>query len=58
MHPIARPRLAILTGGIFTVIGIVYYSVSHDIGGASMEVILSIAMSMMAYVLIAGSPRG
>jgi len=40
------------------VIGIVYYSVSHDIGGASMEIILAIATSMMAYVLIAGSPRG
>jgi len=40
------------------VIGVVYYGVSHDIGGASMEVILSIAMSLMAYVLIAGSPRG
>ena len=58
MHPIARPRLAILTGVVFAVIGVVYYSVSHDIGGASMEVLLSIAMSMMAYVLIAGSPRG
>jgi len=58
MHPIARPRLAILTGVIFAVIGIVYYGVSHDISGASMEIILSIAMSMMAYVLIAGSPRG
>jgi len=58
LHPIARPRLAILTGVVFAVIGIIYYSVSHDIGGASMEVILSIAMSMMAYVLIAGSPRG
>ena len=58
MHPIARPRLAILTGVIFAIIGIVYYNVSHDIAGAAMEVILAIAMSMMAYVLIAGSPRG
>jgi hypothetical protein len=58
MHPIPRPRLAILTGLLFAVVGIIYYSVSHDIGGASMELILGIAMSLMAYVLMTGSPRG
>jgi hypothetical protein len=58
MHPIPRPRLAILTGLLFAVVGLVYYAVSKDIGGASMEAILGIAMSLMAYVLMAGSPRG
>ncbi len=58
MHPIPRPRLAILTGVLFAVVGLIYYLVSHDIGGASMETILGIAMSLMAYVLMTGSPRG
>jgi hypothetical protein len=58
MHPIPRPRLAILTGVLFAVVGLVYYLVSDDIGGASMEAILGIAMSLMAYVLMTGSPRG
>jgi len=58
MHPIPRPRMAILTGVLFAAVGIVYYLVSHDIGGASMEMILGIAMSLMAYVLMTGSPRG
>jgi hypothetical protein len=58
MHPIPRPRLAILTGVLFAVVGLVYYLVSHDIGGAAMEAILGIAMSLMAYVLMTGSPRG
>ncbi len=58
MHPIPRPRLAILTGVLFAVIGLVYYLVSHDIGGSSMLGLLGISMSLMAYVLMAGSPRG
>ncbi len=58
MHPIARPRLAILGGVLFAVIGVIYYSVSHDIGGSSLLGILGIAMGLMAYVLMAGSPRG
>jgi len=58
MHPIPRPRLAILAGVLFAVIGLVYYVVSHDIGGSSMLGLLGISMSLMAYVLMAGSPRG
>jgi hypothetical protein len=58
MHPIPRPRLAILAGVLFAVIGLVYYLVSHDIGGSSMLGLLGISMSLMAYVLMAGSPRG
>jgi hypothetical protein len=58
MHPIAHPRMALLTGLVFAAVGLVYYWLSHDIGGASMEMILGIAMSLMFYVLMAGSPRG
>ncbi len=58
MHPIPRPRLAILSGVLFAVVGVIYYLVSHDIGGASMEMILGISMSMMFFVLMTGSPRG
>ncbi|HEY7937010.1 MAG TPA: hypothetical protein VID26_07760 [Candidatus Limnocylindrales bacterium] len=58
MHPIPRPRMAIFTGVLFAAVGIVYYLISHDIGGASMEMILGISMSLMAYVLMTGSPRG
>lgn len=58
MHPIARPRLALLAGVIFAATGLVYYLFSHDIGGGTMLGILGIAMSLMAYVLMAGSPRG
>ena len=58
MHPIPRPRLAIFSGVLFAVVGLIYYLVSHDIGGASMEMILGISMSMMFFVLMTGSPRG
>ncbi|MFI5199910.1 MAG: hypothetical protein ACHQXL_06010 [Candidatus Limnocylindrales bacterium] len=58
MHPIPRPRLAIFSGLLFAAVGVIYYLVSHDIGGASMEMILGISMSMMFYVLMTGSPRG
>lgn len=58
MHPIPRPRLAIFSGLLFAAVGVAYYLVSHDIGGASMEMILGISMSMMFYVLMTGSPRG
>jgi hypothetical protein len=58
MHPIPHPRLALLSGLLFAGVGLVYYAFSHDIGGASMEIILGIAMSLMFYVLMAGSPRG
>ena len=43
---------------LFAVVGLVYYLVSHDVSGASLEAILGIAMSLMAYVLMTGSPRG
>ena len=58
MHPIPRPRLAIFSGILFAAVGLIYYLVSHDIGGASMEAILGISMSLMFYVLMTGSPRG
>lgn len=58
MHPIPRPRLAIFSGLLFAAVGVIYYAFSHDIGGASMEIILGFSMSLMFYVLMTGSPRG
>jgi hypothetical protein len=50
--------MAILLGVMFVAIGLIYYLTSHDIGGSSMLGILGIATSLMAYVLMSGSPRG
>lgn len=62
MHPISRPRNAILVGLVFVVIAVIYYAApalfgGHlDWSGVVMLGALGIAMSLMAYVLIAGSP--
>jgi len=57
-HPIAHPRNAILIGVMFAVVALVYLYLSHDAGGATMIAALSISMTLAAYVLAAGSPRG
>ena len=63
MHPLRHPRNAIFVGLIFVVVAIVYWVAPYlgngfiDYGGTTMLLILGIAMSIMAYVLIAGSPR-
>ncbi len=64
MHPIAHPRNAIIIGVVFAVIGFVYWLVPYvdarpftDYAGTVMLGALGIAMALMAYVLIAGSPR-
>lgn len=57
-HPIAHPRNVILIGLTFAIIDLVYLYLSHDAGGATMIAALSISMSLAAYVLAAGSPRG
>jgi hypothetical protein len=62
MHPLRHPRNAIFIGLIFIVIGFVYWAVPYfggwpvDYAGVTMLCILGIAMSLMAYVLVAGSP--
>jgi len=58
-----KPRLSILVGVIFVILAIVFYlapvnlSGNVDIAGVTMILALSAAMSMMFYVLMAGTPR-
>lgn len=62
MHPLRHPRNAIAVGLLFVVIGAVYWAIPYfgnwhlDYAGVTMLVVLGIAMAVMAYVLIAGSP--
>ena len=55
---ITKPRYAFLAGALFIAVAIVYGLLSHDPGGVVMLIALGIGMSTLAYVLIAGSPRG
>lgn len=55
---ITKPRYAFLAGALFIGVAIVYGLLSHDFGGVTMLVALGIGMSVLGYVLIAGSPRG
>ena len=63
MHPLRHPRNAALLGLLFIGIGIVYYAVPFighwhvDYAGMTMLLALGVAMALMAYVLVAGSPR-
>jgi len=58
-----KPRLAALIGVTFVALAIVFYLApaglnGHvDYAGLTMILALSIAMSMMFYVLMAGTPR-
>ncbi len=55
---IIKPRYTLLAGVVFIVLGIVYGLLSRDYGGVTMLLALGVAMGLMSYVLIAGSPRG
>ncbi len=55
---IIKPRYTLLAGLLFIVLGVVYGLVSHDPVGVTMLFALGVAMGLMSYVLIAGSPRG
>jgi hypothetical protein len=63
MHPLRHPRQAALLGLLFIGIGIVYYAVPFignwhvDYAGMTMLLALGVAMALMAYVLVAGSPH-
>jgi hypothetical protein len=63
MHPLRHPRNAIFVGLLFVVIGIAYWAVQAiagwpvDYAGTTMLILLGVATSIMAYVLIAGSPN-
>ena len=61
MHPLKHPRNAVFVGLIFVVIAVVYWAIPYfggwhlDYAGVTMLGVLGIAMSIMFYVLIAGS---
>ncbi len=63
MHPLKHPRNATVVGLIFIGVGILYYVWPTLTGGyfepagLTMLFLLGIAMAIMAYVLVAGSPR-
>lgn len=57
-HLIAHPRNVVGIGILFAVIAVAYLVLSHDVGGATLIGALAVAMTLMAYVLVAGSPRG
>ncbi len=59
-----QPRIAIVIGITFIVVAIAYYAGAQylgghpDFAGITMLTALSAAMSILFYVLLAGSPRG
>ena len=63
MHPLRHPRNAIFVGLAFVIVGTIYFGASNlaggpvDYAGATLLPLLGIAMGIMAYVLIAGSPN-
>jgi hypothetical protein len=63
MHPLRHPRNAIVVGLFFSAAGVVYWLVQYldgvhgDMAGVTMLLLLGVAVSIMAYVLIAGSPN-
>ena len=63
MHPLRHPRNAAIVGIIFVVIAAIYWAVPYfgnwhlDYAGVTMLGVLGIAMALMAYVLVAGSPN-
>ena len=63
MHPLKHPRNAALVGILFIVIGIIYWAVPFfgnwhlDYAGVTMLLALGVAVALMMYVLVAGSPR-
>ena len=63
MHPLRHPRNAIFVGLLFAVLGVAYFAVQSiagwqvDYAGTTLLLLLGIAMGVMAYVLIAGSPN-
>jgi hypothetical protein len=61
-HPLKHPRNALIVGIVFVLVGIVFYVWPALVGGyfepagLTLLVLLGVAMSIMAYVLVAGSP--
>jgi hypothetical protein len=63
MHPIRHPRNAIFVGLMFVVVGAIYWAVQYfagwevDYAGVTLLILVGVAMGIMSYVLIAGSPN-
>jgi hypothetical protein len=63
MHPLRHPRNAVFVGLAFVIVGAIYWAVQYftawqvDYAGVTLLVLLGVAMGVMAYVLIAGSPN-
>jgi hypothetical protein len=62
MHPLKHPRNAIFVGLMFVAVAAIYWAVPYfggwhlDYAGVTMLAVLGIAVALLAYVLIAGSP--
>jgi hypothetical protein len=63
MHPLRHPRNAALVGIVFVAIAILFWAIPTfggwhvDYAGVTMLLALGVAMAIMAYVLVAGSPN-
>jgi MFS family permease len=63
VHPLRHPRNAIFVGLLFSAVGAGYWAVQYiagwhvDYAGVTMLILLGVATSILAYVLIAGSPN-
>jgi len=55
---IIKPRFTLVAGALFIAVAAIYGFLSHDWGGVTMLGALGIAVALMAFVLVAGSPRG
>ncbi|HEX5825181.1 MAG TPA: hypothetical protein VFY18_12045 [Candidatus Limnocylindrales bacterium] len=63
MHPLRHPRNAAIVGVVFIITAAIYWALPYfghlhlDYAGVTMLAILGIAMGLMFYVLVAGSPN-
>ena len=63
MHPLRHPRNAIAVGLLFVIVGAIYWAVQTfagwevDYAGVTLLILVGIAIGIMSYVLIAGSPN-
>jgi hypothetical protein len=63
VHPLRHPRNAAAVGLMFVLVGLIYWAVPAfggwhiDYAGVTMLVFLGVAIAIMAYVLVAGSPN-
>lgn len=55
---IIRPRRTLLAGALFVTVAAIYGVLSRDWIGVTLLGALGVAVALMAYALVAGSPRG